>query len=243
MFESFSDGTMLIAVDIIIIMTISALLGYTAYRILRNPFRYPYFIYTFDVSYKRNVDIADYVDGFLCDERNWDMLIAHQRSIIDWKETTEDYLASCVLKKHRTKQYRKILDDQRAFQFETVRGQTRYRQRNYIRSSYRVPVSDKRLVANWQWLLQRHYALSQIGYETTLKNYYRRDQRKLMTPALRRRIMKRDNYTCRYCGKYMPDEVGLHIDHIIPIAKGGRTVPSNLQVLCSKCNGRKGSRG
>lgn len=75
MFESLSDETMLIAVDIIIIMTISALLGYTAYRILRNPFRYPYFVYTFDVSYKRNVDITDYVDGFLCDERNWDMLI------------------------------------------------------------------------------------------------------------------------------------------------------------------------
>ena len=49
MFESLSDETMLIAVDIIIIMTISALLGYTAYRILRNPFRYPYFVYTFDV--------------------------------------------------------------------------------------------------------------------------------------------------------------------------------------------------
>ena len=44
------------------------------------------------------------------------------------------------------------------------------------------------------------------------------------------------------CGKYMPDEVGLHIDHIIPVAKGGKTVPSNLQVLCSKCNGNKGTK-
>lgn len=39
--------------------------------------------------------------------------------------------------------------------------------------------------------------------------------------------------------KYMPDEVGIEVDHIIPIAKGGKTVPSNLQVLCSKCNGSK----
>ena len=39
--------------------------------------------------------------------------------------------------------------------------------------------------------------------------------------------------------KYMPDGVGLQIDHIIPVAKGGKTVPSNLQVLCSKCNGAK----
>ena len=36
--------------------------------------------------------------------------------------------------------------------------------------------------------------------------------------------------------------VGLHIDHIIPIAKGGKSVPNNLRVLCSKCNGAKGSK-
>lgn len=51
--------------------------------------------------------------------------------------------------------------------------------------------------------------------------------------------MRRDNYTCQICGKYMPDEVGLHIDHIIPVSKGGKSIASNLQVLCSKCNGHK----
>ena len=48
--------------------------------------------------------------------------------------------------------------------------------------------------------------------------------------------------TCQICGKYMPDGVGLHIDHIVPVSKGGKTVPSNLQVLCSKCNGSKSNR-
>ena len=54
--------------------------------------------------------------------------------------------------------------------------------------------------------------------------------------------MMRDNFTCRNCGKYMPDEVGLHIDHIVAIKNGGKTVESNLQVLCDKCNLSKGSR-
>ena len=40
----------------------------------------------------------------------------------------------------------------------------------------------------------------------------------------------------------MPDEVGLQIDHIIPIAKGGKTVVSNLRVLCSKCNASKSDK-
>ena len=60
-----------------------------------------------------------------------------------------------------------------------------------------------------------------------------------MTQALREEIAVRDNYTCQICGKYMPDGVGLHIDHIVPISKGGKSIPSNLQVLCSKCNGKK----
>ena len=42
--------------------------------------------------------------------------------------------------------------------------------------------------------------------------------------------------------RYMPDEVGLHIDHIIPVSKGGKTVASNLQVLCSKCTGSKSNK-
>ena len=54
--------------------------------------------------------------------------------------------------------------------------------------------------------------------------------------------MIRDNYTCQICGKYMPDGVGLHIDHIIPVSKGGKSVESKLQVLCSKCNGSKSNR-
>lgn len=67
-------------------------------------------------------------------------------------------------------------------------------------------------------------------------------ERKKMTRALRVQIMQRDNYTCKICGKYMPDEVGLQIDHIIPVAKGGKTVPENLQVLCDKCNRKKSDK-
>ena len=63
-----------------------------------------------------------------------------------------------------------------------------------------------------------------------------------MTKELRQQIIDRDKYTCQLCGKYMPDEVGLHIDHIVSISKGGKTVPSNLQVLCSKCNGSKSNK-
>ena len=84
--------------------------------------------------------------------------------------------------------------------------------------------------------------LARIGYEATLKEYHAKNQRRLMTPALRRQIKERDNFTCQICGKHMSDGVGLHIDHIVPVAKGEKTAPSNLRVLCSKYNGSKGTK-
>lgn len=70
----------------------------------------------------------------------------------------------------------------------------------------------------------------------------RQGQRALMNSELRNKIKQRDNYTCQHCGISTYDEphLLLEIDHIIPIAKGGLTTESNLQVLCWKCNRSKG---
>ncbi len=188
------------------------------------------------------MDIADYIDRFLCDDRNWHSVKRHEHEIMQWKHDMENYLQACRLRERRTRQYRAVLDDEGAFRFETVRDQTRYKQQNYVKTSYKVSVPDSEKAVSWPWLVNRHEHLEEIGFEATLKEYYSKSQRKLMTPKLRQQIKERDNYTCQICGKYMSDEVGLHIDHIVPVAKGGKTVPSNLQVLCSKCNSSKGAK-
>ena len=69
-------------------------------------------------------------------------------------------------------------------------------------------------------------------------------QRRLMTPALRRQILDRDNHTCKYCGNSTLNEPNLllEIDHIIPVSKGGLTTEENLQTLCWKCNRHKSDK-
>ena len=47
-------------------------------------------------------------------------------------------------------------------------------------------------------------------------------------------------YACAICGKKYPNRIMLQVDHIIPMNKGGKTIPDNLQILCRICNGKKG---
>lgn len=51
-------------------------------------------------------------------------------------------------------------------------------------------------------------------------------------------VMQRDNFRCKICGASPANTPGivLHIDHIIPCAKGGKANIDNLQTLCAKCN-------
>ncbi len=56
-----------------------------------------------------------------------------------------------------------------------------------------------------------------------------------MSKRLRFAIFARDEFTCRYCGR-QPGDVTLHVDHIIPVAKGGTNDESNLITSCLECN-------
>lgn len=228
---------LIITSTIVLIVIITIIL----YLVLRSPFIYPYFRYSFDVSRKRSPDINDYLDNYLIQYGITDLL-SHNKSVEQWKEQSKQKVEQSKLKRYRQSQFEKAIDDKHMFQFSFLRNQTRYKQRNYHKHSYIVTVTIAKYAFDLSSLQQRYEALKQINFECTLKEYNARDQRKIMTKALRDEIAKRDNYTCQMCGKYMPDGVGLHIDHIIPIAKGGKSVPSNLQVLCSKCNGKKSKK-
>lgn len=59
---------------------------------------------------------------------------------------------------------------------------------------------------------------------------------------LRFEILKRDRFTCRYCGTSRRDGAVLQVDHVTPKAAGGTDHPSNLTTSCRDCNAGKAAR-
>lgn len=57
-----------------------------------------------------------------------------------------------------------------------------------------------------------------------------------ISDSLRYDILKRDYFKCTICGASSNEGARLHVDHIVPIAKGGKSIPSNLRTLCERCN-------
>ena len=61
-----------------------------------------------------------------------------------------------------------------------------------------------------------------------------------VSKRLRYEVLKRDNFTCRYCGAFAPVVV-LVVDHVVPRKHGGPDKAENLVTACWDCNSGKGA--
>lgn len=57
-------------------------------------------------------------------------------------------------------------------------------------------------------------------------------------PVNRKEVLRRDHYTCQYCGS----KKHLTLDHIIPRSRGGQHTWDNVVTACERCNSKKGDR-
>ena len=90
-------------------------------------------------------------------------------------------------------------------------------------------------VENWQGKPSAFY----------IHNYVRKNfkyKRKPIKASLRFKILERDKFRCQACGASAANGADLHIDHILPVSRGGTNDESNLRVLCSECNIGRGNR-
>lgn len=78
--------------------------------------------------------------------------------------------------------------------------------------------------------------LSEIGkYKPEL-------EKELRDQAFEKSKNENGEYCCAICGMADKSRVWFQVDHITPMNEKGKSVPSNLQILCRRCNGTKGDK-
>lgn len=92
-------------------------------------------------------------------------------------------------------------------------------------------------------ILEQQVFIEEIQVESKNNNIIKHKTKREISDRLRFRILMRDGFTCKSCGKSPIKEFGveLHVDHINPWSKGGETVPENLETKCQQCNLGKGN--
>jgi hypothetical protein len=72
--------------------------------------------------------------------------------------------------------------------------------------------------------------------EDELNDLDEKTPRETISSSRRFDIMSRDRFSCQLCGATKKHGAVLHIDHKIPLAKGGSNENDNLWTLCDRCN-------
>lgn len=95
---------------------------------------------------------------------------------------------------------------------------------------------SKKSTYSYTHLIERIKELQEISKRRESEEFKRKMERSRMSPKLRLAVLERDDRRCQICGARQEDGVTLHVDHIIPVARGGKTEMSNLRTLCDICN-------
>jgi Homing endonuclease associated repeat/HNH endonuclease len=96
---------------------------------------------------------------------------------------------------------------------------------------------------NDEEIVDSDISLTPINISTDNPKETQKEIKRKRTPRginlrLRWTILKRDNFSCKKCGRSPAKDqsIILHVDHIIPWSKDGETVVDNLETLCEGCN-------
>ncbi len=115
---------------------------------------------------------------------------------------------------------------------------------------FNILFTNRVLMANFNGLLANVISSSIMNdISADYKHLFEKDgvlKRKRIPEWAKRAIKFRDHGYCVQCHKDISEEQRniseVHVDHIVPLAKGGLNDISNLQLLCEHCNTRKGAR-
>lgn len=82
----------------------------------------------------------------------------------------------------------------------------------------------------WVWRRRRSHPPSAIPGRPVAYS------REPIPAGVRFAVLNRDGFRCAYCGRGRADGVQLHLDHLVPVARGGKSTLDNLVTACASCN-------
>jgi len=116
----------------------------------------------------------------------------------------------------------------------------------YIEMIYRSPKGKVYLEKSRMFFTRDMEVALESVSRATLSSKVRKQlssvERSEISDSLRYDILNRDGFKCVICGARKSQGVRLHVDHIVPVSKGGRSIPDNLRTLCERCNIGKGAK-
>jgi 5-methylcytosine-specific restriction endonuclease McrA len=161
---------------------------------------------------------------------NWRAATREKRRIANkaWAANHQEHLRE-YQRAYRSK-HKDRLAQQRAQHYRDTIDQHRERKRRYVERIGKQGLQLQR---------QRAYLRNPERFKQNRRNR----EARLRGPAGKHTaadvaaLCKRQKYRCAHCRVSVRRY--FHVDHIIPIAKGGTNWPTNLQILCERCNSQK----
>lgn len=136
--------------------------------------------------------------------------------------------------KYNKEYYKRTREKQLLYKQKNAEHYRKYKQKYYLANKEYYRKKEK------------EYRQTEQGKEARFNAELKRRSKKnnvRFTPIQRKYILNRDKWKCQNCDCKVHDSSKnwntpnkAHIDHILPISKGGDSEPSNLQTLCRTCN-------
>jgi len=90
---------------------------------------------------------------------------------------------------------------------------------------------DKRKLYEQNWRANNPDKVRAIGHNQRARKHSAKGTH---TASDIRAIYAHQNGRCYYCGQKVGEDY--HVDHVVPLSRGGTNDPSNLVIACTHCN-------
>lgn len=115
-----------------------------------------------------------------------------------------------------------------------IRIRDRKRQQNPTRRAYNTE-------KNRQWRKNNPERFREAVFQWKANRKARKAGAPVIERVYRSKIIKRDHSTCYICKQTVPEKE-IHLDHVIPLCRGGEHSYANIRVTCKLCNLKKHSK-